>query len=473
MDNLELPKLWDHQIKGLSAARERRSLALFFDLGTGKTRTAIEILRLQFNKHKKILRTLIVCPSSVVMNWQSEILKFSKISKAKIFPLRGPLAQREKTLQLEDGIFATNFEAFAFPNFVNSVLANPPDILIIDESHRCKDSTAKRTKNLIKISKAMELERRDTCYRYILTGTPVLNSQIDLFTQFLILDGGQTFGTSFFQFRGKYFYDKNSFMPKQSHFPCWVPRPDTTEKLKELISRISVQAKKEECLDLPPLVRTEVEVELSKEQKRAYEEMKKEFITFLESGVATASLAITKALRLQQILSGFIKKEDGDDHVFKENPRLDTLKDILSDIKDTSKVIVWSIFHRDYEHIKKVCESLGIKYAEVTGLIKDKQAEIDRFQNDPECRVMIASQSAGGTGVNMTAANVMIYYSRSYSLEHDLQSEARNYRGGSDIHDKITRIDLVAKGTVDDIVLKALRDKKNLAEQILDLKKYL
>lgn len=471
--NDSTPKLWNHQVKAIEAARVGRSLALFMDLGVGKSRTAIEIVRQKFNEHKRHLRTLIVCPSSVVLNWQNEILKYSKISKSKIFPLKGPLAQREKTLQLEDGIFITNFEAFAFPNFVNSVLANPPDILIIDESHRCKDNTAKRTKNLIKISKMMELERKDTCYRYILTGTPVLNSQIDLFTQFLILDGGKTFGTNFFQFRGKYFYDKNQFMPKQKHFPDWRAKPESTEQMKELISRISVQAKKEECLDLPPLLKTEVEVELSKEQKRAYEEMKKEFIAFVESGVATASLAITKALRLQQILSGFIKKEDGENHVFKDIPRLDTLKDILSDLKDTSKSIVWSIFHQDYDHIKKVCDSLGIKYAEVTGLVKDKQAEIDRFQTDPECRVMIASQSAGGTGVNMTAANVMIYYSRSYSLEHDMQSEARNYRGGSDIHEKITRIDLVAKGTVDDIVLRALRDKKCLATQILDLKNYL
>lgn len=471
----ELPPLWAHQIRALEIAKQQRELALFMDLGTGKSRTTVEILRFLFNRHKKILRTIIVCPTSVRLNWLAEIKKFSKIPHGKVFPLTGSLAQREKILQTspEDSIFITNFEAFAFPNFVNTVLENVPDVLIIDESHRCKESTAKRTKALIKISQKMEVTRRYTSYRYILTGTPVLNSQMDLFTQFLILDGGRTFGMNFFEFRGKYFYDKNAHMPKQKHFPNWQARADTTEKLKSLISKLSVQAKKEECLDLPPLLRTEVEVELSREQARAYGEMKKEFIAFLDSGVATAQLAITKALRLQQILSGFIKKEDGENHVFKENPRLDALKDILNDMDPGAKYIIWSIFHQDYEHIKQVCDGLKLPYAEVTGLVKDKQAEIDRFQTDVNCRVMIASQSAGGTGVNMTAADTMIYYSRSYSLEHDMQSEARNYRGGSDIHDKITRIDLVAKGTVDDIVLKALREKKCLAEQILDLKKYL
>lgn len=473
METPEPPKLWSHQEKAVEIAKDRRSLALFMDMGVGKTRTTIEILRQKFNKHKRHLRVLIVCPSSVIMNWQSEILKFSKITKGRIFPLTGSLAQREKILQIapEDSIFIVNFEAFAFPKFVDSVLANVPDVLIVDESHRCKDNSAKRTKNLIKISKKMETARHDTCYRYILTGTPVLNSQIDLYTQFLILDGGATFGSNFYEYRGKYFYDKNAGMPKHVHFPNWQARKETTESLKEKIARVSVQAKKEDCLDLPPLLKTEVEVELSKEQKRSYEEMKNDFISFLDSGIATAQLAITKALRMQQILSGFIKMENGENHVFKDNPRLDALKDLLSDIE--GKVIVWSIFHQDYEHIKAVCKSLKLEFAEVTGLVKDKQDQIDRFQMDANCRVMIASQSAGGTGVNMTAASTMIYYSRSYSLEHDMQSESRNYRGGSDIHEKVTRIDLVAKGTVDELVLKALREKKNLADQILDLKNYL
>jgi SNF2 family DNA or RNA helicase len=198
--------------------------------------------------------------------------------------------------------------------------------------------------------------------------------------------------------------------------------------------------------------------------------MKKDFIAFTDKGTAVANLAITKALRLQQILSGFLILDDGTINVFKDNNRAEVLADIVADLVPFEKIIVWSIFKQDYVTIRKICSDLKLKYAEVTGEISDKQKEIDMFEKDPECRVMIASQAAGGVGVNMIEASTMIYYSKGYSLEHDLQSEARNYRGGSEKHKKITRIDLVARGTVDEIVNKALKDKSDLAKDITKLR---
>jgi len=210
-------------------------------------------------------------------------------------------------------------------------------------------------------------------------------------------------------------------------------------------------------------------VTLSPEQTRAYNDMKKEFLVFVESGVAVAQLAITKALRMQQIMSGFLKLEDGTIHRFEKNPRASALNDLIEDIAPNHKVIVWSIFHEDHEVVKEACRKAKVNFAELTGLVSDKQTEIDRFQNDESCRVMIASQAAGGTGVNLTAASYMIYYSRGYSLEHDLQSEARAYRGGSERHSSITRIDLIAENTIDVAVLNALAGKKDLSTDILTL----
>lgn len=172
---------------------------------------------------------------------------------------------------------------------------------------------------------------------------------------------------------------------------------------------------------------------------------------------------------MQQILSGFLKLDDGSIHRFDTNPRADALEELLEDITPKHKVIVWSIFHEDHEVVRNVCKKMKLQYAELTGQISDKQKEIDTFQNDNSCRVMIASQAAGGTGVNLTAANYMIYYSRGYSLEHDMQSEARAYRGGSERHTSITRIDLVNEGTLDVAVLKALQSKKDLSQDILQL----
>jgi len=468
----ELP-LWNHQIRALEMGKKNPDIALLMDMGVGKSRTALEILRYRMNENKKYLRTLIIGPSAVLFNWRNEIEKYTKIPLSKVFVLNQPIAQRLDLYKKcpADSIFITNYEAFANASFAKEVAAKPPEFLILDESHRVKGVSAARTKAIIKISDQMA--NHPLFYRMILTGTPVLNSEMDLFSQYRILDGGKRLGKNYFEFRAKYFEDKNRWMPKHSHFPKFVPKESTRQKLKDLISEISIHASKSLCLDLPPLVRVSVPVTMSPEQTKAYNDMKKEFLVFVEAGVAVAQLAITKALRMQQILSGFLKLDDGTIHRFEKNPRASALNDLIEDIAPNHKVIVWSIFHEDHEVVKQACRNAKVQFAELTGLVANKQAEIDRFQTDDKCRVMIASQAAGGTGVNLTAANYMIYYSRGYSLEHDLQSEARAYRGGSERHASITRIDLISENTIDVAVLKALQGKKDLSMDILALAKSL
>jgi SNF2 family DNA or RNA helicase len=217
------------------------------------------------------------------------------------------------------------------------------------------------------------------------------------------------------------------------------------------------------------MVRTTVEVEMCSEQAKAYEQMKKDFVAFLRSKVCTAQLAITRGLRLQQLVSGFLKAEDGTEMAFENCPRLAALSDLLEDIAPNHKVIVWAVFHANYAAIRQVCEKLGLGYTQLHGEVtgKERQANIDAFQTDAKCRVMIANQASGGVGVNLTASSYSIFFSRNFSLENDIQAEARNYRGGSSIHEKVTRIDLVTPGTIDAQVLDALANKANVAESIL------
>ena len=466
---METPPLWKHQLEGIELGKRHPDCALLFEMGTGKTRTALEILRARMNENKKILRTLIIGPAAVLYNWRNEIEKYTRIPLDKVFVLDGSVAERIKMIKVlpKDSIFITNYEGFANPKLKEVFSFHPPEFLILDEAHRVKGVSALRTKALTAISDAMN--NHPVKYRMMLTGTPVLNNELDLFAQYRILDGGKRLGKNFFQFRAQYFEDKNRYMPKHSHFPKWVPKASSRDQLKAKIAEISIHASKDECLDLPPLVRVSVPVELSSEQKKAYNDMKKEFLAFCDKGVAVAQLAITKALRMQQILSGFLKLDDGQIHRFEVNPRAKALEDLLEDVAPQHKLIVWSIFHEDHEVVRSACKKLGFEFAELTGLIADKQAEIDRFNSDSNCRVMIASQAAGGTGVNLTEASYMVYYSRGYSLEHDMQSEARAYRGGSEKHKSITRIDLIAEGTIDNVVLKALQSKKDLSADILQL----
>jgi SNF2 family DNA or RNA helicase len=411
----------------------------------------------------------------VVRQWREEIKKYSDLEPYVVL-LEGHRDRRLKLFEAhkhEPRIFITNYEAMLMPHLFVAFMEAGFDTMICDESHKLKDIGAKRTKLAAALAK-------NTAKRIIMTGTPVLNSPMDLFSQFLVLDKGATFGTNFFVFRATYFYDKNAGMPKHNYFPDWRPRPGIEEKIQSLIQTKSSRVKKEECLDLPPLVRKEIPIEMSKEQRKAYEEMREDLVTYLSGQVCVASMALIKVLRLQQIVSGFLSMEtlegeEGKVHRFKDVPRVEALSELLEEIAPYHKVIVWACFQENYHRIRGVCEQLNLKYVEITGQRTEaqKREAVTSFRADDGVRVCIANQKAGGVGLNLIEASYSIYYSRGYSLEDDIQSEARNYRGGSERHDRVTRIDLVTRNSIDEIILQALKNKQNLAEKIMDLKKEL
>jgi SNF2 family DNA or RNA helicase len=465
-------QLWEHQKIAVERAKVMDHFGLFFEPGLGKTFSTISILRNKFNEHKKIFKTLIVAPIIVVQNWKEEWAKFSQVPASQVVMLLGTGKQRIHALEAARGryneqvIAITNYEALVSINGLFEYLyAWRPDVVVLDESQRVKNPSSKRTKAAIKLCD-------NARFKYILSGTPVLNSPMDIFSQYRCLDGGETFGKNFFIFRATYFWDKNSGMPKASYFPLWVPRADTSEKLNALIYTKAMRAVKSECLDLPPFIKKRIYVELSSEQRRLYKEMADDFIAFLNNKTCTAQLAITKMIRLMQILTGFIALE-GETHLLKQTPREDALAELLEDLAPNHKVIVWCVFQQNYAQVRRVCEKLGISYVEGHGQIptKEKYANLVRFDSDDTCRVLIANPRALGIGVNILCASVSIYFSRSHSLEDDIQSAARNYRGGSERHEAVTRIDIVAKDTLDEKILQSLEQKLNVSEEILKWKK--
>lgn len=467
---MEVGELWQHQRTALKMSENTNELGLLLPTGTGKTRTAIEIIRQKCTQEGRLLRTLIVGPKIVQINWKREIEKYSKIPAHDIVVLEGTGVQRAQKFAREctddngrkNKIIIIGFQSLLMKDLMKYIEWWGPELIICDESHQVKNGQAKTTKALIELGDQAR-------FRYILTGTPILNSSMDIFAQFRFLDKGATFGKNFIIFRNTYFWDKNAGMPKQSYFPDWQIRPGSFEQMSEKIFKKAIHVKKEDCIDLPPLVRKHVYVEMGPEQRRHYEEMKKHFITFLEDKACTAPLAITKALRLQQLVSGFIKLEDGTEVTLKENPRRDALKELLEDLHKDHKIIVWCCWASDYEVARGVCKELGITSVELHGQTPDKlrQEAIDSFNNDPSVRVYIGNQLAGGVGVNLIASDVAIYYSRNFSLGQDVQSEARNYRAGSSIHQKITRIDLVCPATIDESVLEALANKQEISDKVL------
>jgi len=445
------PALWDHQKLGVQKMLEHLSFSLFFEQGTGKTLTTITALRHLFTKEKRALKTLILCPQIVIKNWESEFQRFSKMGDL-VQPLVGKRQQRIALLEdPQKKIFVTNFEALDMEDLFwfrkpgkKTKLARALgfEVLIVDESHRFKDGKAERTKVGIKM--ADKIPRV-----HLLTGTPILNGPMDIWSQYRILDAGATFGENFIAFRSEYFVDKNAGKPAPVYFPDWRPKPGIEEELNEKMYKKAMRVLKSECLDLPPLVAKRVSVGLSSEQEKHYESMLKDYITTIKDKACTAQIALTRALRLMQITSGFLVFEDGTEKPLADNPRLDALEELLRDICPAEKVIVWATFKNNYKDIQKLCDKLKLKYAMLTGeqSAKEKQASVEALKGD--INVLIANPAAGGTGVNLVEASTAIFYSRNFDLGQRLQAQARNYRGGSDVHAKITQIDLVTEGTID------------------------
>lgn len=369
-------------------------------------------------------------------------------------------------------IIITNYESMQMDGLFALLKQWQPEILVCDEGHRLRNKDSKRARRVCEIADWAS-------HKYLLTGSPILNSAMDIFYPYRILDKGETFGTNFYAFRAKYFVDENArWAGRDNYYPKFVANTGTYDELNKKIYSKAHRVMKKDCLDLPPFIRVVHNIELGEEQKKIYKQMETEYVAFLEhekkSGqpvAVVAQLAITKALRLLQIASGFAKAEDGNEYVFKKNPRLDHLKELLEELSPQGKTIVWATFKNNYEQIAGVCKELGLEYAMLHGEIKDKDAEVRRFTTDPSCKIMIANQMAGGIGINMVEASSAIFFSRNFSLEGDMQAEARNYRGGSEkLHSKVTRIDIIAPGTIDELAAEALANKMNISEQILKWK---
>lgn len=503
---------WNHQqkIEQHVLNGNVNQYALFHDMGTGKTKTASEIYRIKCGVNNRWVKMLIICPLVVLENWKRELLTHTYIEENQIQILDGctkpdgkKLKNPTKKLRLQQlnnpnaTVFILNTDNVSNVAVWNEILELGIEMLVVDESHKFKNPSGKRTKALHKLS-----QQSQCMYKFILTGSPILQSALDLWSQFYILNP-KILGYNYFSFRSQYFYDKNANMPSHVHFPNFVPKDssyfkkfgfkksEAMEGLNEVIYQHADRVMKSEVLDLPPRTYQTLEVPFTKEQRRIYEEMRDHLVAFLDGGdievsplgelpdldalpeMMKADLAIVKTLRLQQLICGVFTKADGEIEEIETN-RVKVLTELLSELSTNkeNKTIVWSIFTPTYQQLINICEQLGIKYVLLTGQQSrdEKQENVDAFNNDPEVQVIIANQGAGGTGVNLTAANYEIYYSRSFVLEHDLQADARAYRGGQ--KRTTTRIDLITPDTIDSKIVEALAKKRDHAEDILAVRKH-
>lgn len=444
---------WSHQKTAYSFARHKDACLLAMDMGTGKTKVAID---LAINWEAK--RILVVCPKSVLRVWfrelgihippemETDILildKWTSARKAKeAIEFLSPI-KAEKARWL-----VVNYESIRSRPMANLVTDRSWDLVILDESHRIKSPNGVTSKIVAKIG---EKATRRLC----LTGTPMPHSPLDLFGQFRFLDPG-VFGTNFGRFRDEYAVTHPRF-PSQVRF--WRNKEQMRGKLWELSFRVEA----EDVLDLPEVRHIEIPVRLSAKAQRIYDELESEFIAEVnEKRTVTAGHALVRLLRLQQITSGHIKDDHGDVQEI-DTAKRDCLMDIMQDIHPSEPVVVFCRFRHDLEQIRRVAEMKKIRYYEISGSRKDLTAEGTIM---PETSLLGVQIASGGLGIDLTLARRAVYYSIGFSLGDYEQSLARVHRPGQE--HPVTYYHLVAEGTVDRRVINALTKRRDVVESILE-----
>jgi SNF2 family DNA or RNA helicase len=331
-------------------------------------------------------------------------------------------------------------------------------LMAIDESTTIKNPGAIRTKTIIGLGKYV-------LYKRILTGSPVTKSPLDLYTQCWFLDPWLLDQQSYYSFRTKYALTRKiNVNGRQIEI---VVAYRNLGELSEKLKPFSYRVLKDDCLDLPPKTFMKRTIQLTDEQKKVYDQMKKLALAELNGKMITTVNVITQLMRLHQITCGHFKSDDGVTQTLKSN-RLDELMDVLSEME--GKAVIWAHYRYDIEVIveaikKEYGDKSVVTYYGDTST-DDRQKAIKLIQ-DPksEVRFIVGTPQTGGYGITLTGASTMIYYSNGYDLEKRQQSEARIDRIGQEKH--MTYIDIIAEGTVDEKIVKALRTKVNIATEVM------
>jgi SNF2 family DNA or RNA helicase len=461
-------KPYAHQLTALEKSWNKENFAYFMEMGTGKTKVLIDNVAMLYDKGK-IDGVLIIAPKGVVKTWYEQelpthlpdhienvsILWQPNITKTQQEKLES-LFEIESALH----ILVMNVEALSTDkgvNFAKKFINSHKTLIAIDESTTIKTPTAQRTKNIIMLGKNAK-------YKRIMTGSPITKNPLDLYTQCEFLDPWLLDFASYYSFRNRYAEMKTMHVRGRSIQV--VKEFRHLGELSDTVKQFSYRVLKEDCLDLPPKNFIKRHITLTSEQQKIYKQMKDHALATLNGKMTTTMTVLTQLMRLHQITCGHFTADDGSVQQVKSN-RMNELMLILEEID--GKAIIWANYQRDIENIidditKKYGPGSVVDYYGLTPQ-ENRQDNIRKFQNNPECRFLIGTPQTGGYGITLTQANTVIYYSNGYDLEKRLQSEDRAHRIGQ--KKTVTYIDLICEDTVDEKIVKALRDKINIASEVM------
>jgi SNF2 family DNA or RNA helicase len=434
--------------------------ALFCEMGTGKTKIQLDILQ----NAKTPVAALIVAPNGLHHNWaRNEIPKH--VTKADIYCWNGPPSSKKKRQELTNfynkqsynKFFLINIEALRTKSGFDYALAflvgsaKSERHMIVDESTCIKNPKAQQTKAVMRLAKQAER-------RWILNGTPITQGPLDLYSQCKFLDAASIPERTYTTFKHAYAVEQTMTMGNRSFNK--VVGYKNLDELTKNIESFSLRIEKAQCIDLPEKTFTPHFIELTPEQERVYNSIKQESVALLENNVVTTTMALTRIIKLHQILTGFVITDD-DVTVNLKNNRIAALQQIA---ETTKPLVVFCAYKHNVKQIKNALKDHSIVTYTGEDSTTQKNQAVEEFQNG-NADIFVGT-SAAAKGLTLTRASTMVYYSNTYSLENRLQSQDRIHRIGQD--NKCTYIDLVVPNSIDETILKRLEQKKELSNEVLD-----
>ena len=424
--------------------------AILLDMGMGKTSlTLTAIMELMYDSFE-VSKVLIIAPLRVAKHtWSGEIEKWEHLQGLRYSIVVGTVAQRKKALQKDADIYIINRENVPWL-IEQSGMPFDYDMVVIDELSSFKNWQSKRFRSLMKV--------RPMVKRMVgLTGTPSSNGMMDLFAEYKVLDMGARLGRFIGQYRLNY------FKPDRMNGPVvysYKLLPGAEEKIYEKIDDITISMKATDYLEMPELISTEYPVYLSASELDTYEEMKKDLVLNLPGGEITASNAASLSGKLSQMANGAVYTDD-EKYVEFHDKKLEALEDIIEAASGQPLMVAYWYKH-DLIRIEERLKSLGVQYEKL-----DSDSSIEKW-NKGELPVALVHPASAGHGLNLqSGGSTLVWFGITWSLELYQQTNARLYRQGQTAS-CVKIIHIIAKGTIDERIVKALSDKDNTQAALID-----
>lgn len=463
--------LYKHQIRGanmalrafgaLDAKTPGGGFGELFEMGCGKTLTTIAVAGALYNLGK-IDRVLVVAPTSVCSVWPHDLNQFAAFPwEARV--LLGDKKKRLKALnELKNWPFKAlriaviNYESTHRDGIFEALAAYRPDLIVCDESQRIKNPSAAQSKALHKLGDAAP-------FRMILSGTPVQNNAVDLYSQYRFLDPA-VYGANFYAFKNRYCimggYGQHQIVGYRN-----------MDELVEKEHSVAYRVTKEECLDLPQQTFINRYVQFTDAEQATYEQLRKSSFLELETGEnVTATTILTMYLRLMQLTGGFLTADESTRPKQVNTAKLDALADIVDDyvVDAGKKLVIFARFRAEIAAIENLLRLRKIQYGSIYGDVpmEERGKIVEDFQTNPDTKVFVAQIQTAGLGITLHAASTAVFYSYDYNYANYAQALARIHRIGQRL--PVTYIHLVVDGSIDEKILAALENKEDMAKTVVD-----